>query len=329
MIRAVVIGCGVVSVCHMDAIKNNTDAQLVAVGDIVEERAKEAAEKYGCAYYTDYKEMLEKEQPDCAHICLPHWLHSPVAVYCLERDVNVMLEKPIASSLEGGEAIVRAVKNSKADLAVCFQNRYNNVSVKLREILNEGKLGQLKGARAAVTWTKQKEYYLDSPWRGKWSTEGGGVLINQSIHTLDLMQWYMGEVESIKGHAFTDYHDYIEVEDTSSINLTFKNGTHGIFFATTAYCENPSIFLEICGENGVAVIDGPLLTVRYADGTEEMANNDSTAPNGKDYWGNAHAHIIADFYKGLGKKPFWISAEEGMKTLRILKEVYRQSGIEK
>ncbi len=329
MIRSVVIGCGVVSVCHMDAIKDHKDAILVAVCDTVEERAKAAAEQYGCAYYTDYKEMIEKEKPDCAHICLPHWLHAPVAVYCLERDVNVMLEKPVASSLEGGKEIIEAVKKSKADLAVCFQNRYNNVSIRLKEILDEGKLGALKGARAAVTWTKQKEYYLDSPWRGKWATEGGGVLINQSIHTLDLMQWYMGEVESITGHAFTDYHKYIEVEDTSSINLTFKNGTHGIFFATTAYCDNPSIFLEICGEKGTATIDGPILTVRYEDGTTETANNDSTAPNGKDYWGNAHSNIISDFYAGLGKTPFWISAEEGMKTLRILKEVYRQSGIEK
>ena len=214
--------------------------------------------------------------------------------------------------------------------AVMFNQRTSTLFSTARQIVKSGELGELKRAVWIITnWYRTQSYYDSCTWRGTYKTEGGGVLINQSIHTLDLMQWYMGEVESIKGHAFTDYHDYIEVEDTSSINLTFKNGTHGIFFATTAYCENPSIFLEICGENGVAVIDGPLLTVRYANGTEEMANNDSTAPNGKDYWGNAHAHIIADFYKGLGKKPFWISAEEGMKTLRILKEVYRQSGIEK
>lgn len=329
MIKSAVIGCGVVSVCHLDAVKASDMAELVAVCDIIEERAKATAKEYGCAYYTDYKEMISSEKLDCVHICLPHWLHAPVAVYCLENNVNVVLEKPIASSIEGGEAIVEAAKKSSANIAVCFQNRYNNVSLTLKKLIDDGKLGKLKGARGAVTWSKPRSYYLDSDWRGKWATEGGGVLINQSIHTLDLMQWLMGgKVESVKGHASTDYHDYVEVEDTASINLTFEGGVHGIFYATTSYCENSPIFLEISGEKGIAEINGGNLTVRYADGTVEVANNDSTSPNGKDYWGNAHASIISDFYKNLENGPFWISPEEAMKTLRILKEVYRQSGLD-
>ena len=158
------------------------------------------------------------------------------------------------------------------------------------------------------------------------ATEGGGVLINQSIHTLDLMQWLMGDVISVKGHAFTDRNeDYLDVEDTACINLSFANGITGLFYATVNYCENSSISLEITGTKGTASLSGSNLEVAYSDGTTEKICDDSVNRI-KSYWGTSHPAIIADFYDNINEKPFWISPREAMKTLRIIKEVQRQSG---
>lgn len=304
--------------------------KLVAVCDIVEERAKKAAEEYRCKYYLDYKEMLEKEKIDCVHICLPHWLHDKVAVYCLKKNINVILEKPLAATVKGGEAIIKAAAKSKANIGICFQNRYNNASIRLKEIVEEGKLGNIQCARGFVTWSKDDSYYTDSDWKGKWKTEGGGVLINQAIHTLDLMQWLMGDVTDVSGHAFNDRFPFIEVEDTATINLNFANGTRGIFYATNTYKANSLIVLEIHGDAGNAIIRGSTLEVTYKDGTTEHVTKDSSIPNpGHEYWGTAHTKLICDFYDHIKEKPFWISPEEAMKTLSIIKKVYSQSQIEK
>ncbi len=326
MIKSAVIGCGAVSECHLQAIKQYNNVELVAVCDIKAERAKEKADKYGCRYYTDYKELYETEKPDCVHLCLPHYLHVPVAVYFLNKNVNVFLEKPLAISLEEGEELIKTAQKSEANIGICFQNRYNPSVKRLKEIIDKKGLGTVIGTKAEVTWNRTKEYYTESGWRGKMTTEGGGVLINQSIHMLDLMQWLFGDISVIKGHAFTDRDgNYIDVEDTACINLTFANGINGIFYATTDYCENSSVFLEIIGTNGTARILGSSLDVLYSDGTSERIIDDTVNPI-KHYWGTSHPEIIADFYNNIKEKPFWISPEEALKTLRIIKEVQKQSG---
>ena len=136
--------------------------------------------------------MLDAVAPDVVHVCTPHHRHADLAAECLARDVSVLLEKPVAHTLDDGERLAVAAEDSAAILGVCFQNRYNDTSRMLREILDRGGLGRILGARASVHWFRDAAYYARRDWRGRWATAGGGVLMNQAIHTLDLLQWFVG-----------------------------------------------------------------------------------------------------------------------------------------
>ena len=145
--------------------------------------------------------MLDAEHPDIVHVCTPHHLHAPMAIECLRRGVHVLLEKPVATTVADGEAVVRAAEASTATVGVCFQNRFNPTVRAIRDLLDAGTLGDLLGGRAAVTWFRDESYYEARPWRGRWAESGGGVLINQAIHTLDLLQWFLGDVTTVRGVA--------------------------------------------------------------------------------------------------------------------------------
>ena len=147
--------------------------------------------------------MLDAVTPDVVHVCTPHHRHADLATQCLARDVSVLLEKPVAHTLDEGERLAIVAEDSTAVLGVCFQNRYNDTARQLRDVLDEGVLGRILGARASVTWFRDAAYYTRRDWRGRWATAGGGVLMNQAIHTLDLLQWYVGPVTDVRGTVAT------------------------------------------------------------------------------------------------------------------------------
>lgn len=329
MKKAVIIGCGAIATMHIDGIKKMEDVTLAAVCDIKPDRAQKAAERGECKWYTDYKDMIEQEKPDVVHVCTPHFLHEPMSVYCLERNIHVLQEKPLAANLEQAQNLIETAKNSKACFGVCFQNRYNYATQVLKELLESGKLGTLRGIRAFVTWHRTPPYYTESGWRGKWDTEGGGSLINQSIHTLDLIQWFMDDLTEVYGNAQTTVlHDTIETEDTAHIVIQDKNGVRGILLSTVAFTKDAPVLIEFHTDNAVARIEGDL-TVRYHDGKTEIYNEKQAyLSDQKNYWGSSHNRLIRDYYENLDTgKPFWIGAEEASKALRILMEVYRQSNL--
>ena len=326
-LRVALIGCGDISTQHLQAITANPDAELIAVCDVDQERLTMTARRLDCAGHTDFERMLDMERPDLVHICTPHHLHAQMAMAALRRDVHVLLEKPVATTVADGEAVARAALDGAAMVGVCYQNRYNNTSQALRDLIDGGTLGRLRGGRASVNWFRDNEYYCRRPWRGSWETGGGGVLINQSTHTLDLLQWFLGEVTEIRGQAARlALADPVEVEDTAAIQLRHAGGAVSIFNASNGYADDAPVMLELLADNATVRLEGDLV-VSFVDGTSKVVNEVAAGTGAKAYWGRSHALLIDDFYRHVQRgQPFWIDAAEALKTLRIVTGVYRQSG---
>ncbi len=297
MIHAAIIGCGTVAPVHAYALAQLQGVRLVACADIDPERAGNMAREYGLHAYDSMESLLENEQVDVVHLCTPHYLHVPMAQLAASRNKHVFTEKPPAIDRTQWAALVEAAR--KVRVGVCFQNRYNGSVIKLKELLTCGDLGKVLGARAFVTWSRNKEYYTDSGWRGKQSTEGGGALINQAIHTLDLMVYLLGRPENVAA-TLSNRHlkGIIDVEDTVEAYMTF-HGAPGLFYATTAYSVNSPVFLEIDCENAVVRMEKESLHMLWRDGREERMEFGHGLPLSKDYWGAAHVPCIRDFYNAL------------------------------
>lgn len=325
MEKSCVIGCGAISSRHLealDALKNKTE--LVAVCDIKPEKSNSIASKYGCKSYIDYITMLDEIQPTVVHVCTPHYLHYEMAAECLNRGISVVLEKPSTMTYPQALELCEIAKKSTAKISICFQNRYNKTSQVLKKYISSGNYGKILGARAFVTWCRGDSYYTESGWRGRMATEGGGVLINQSIHTLDLMQWLLGDIKNVEGTVLNHRFKHInDTEDTAELMIDFENGARGIFYATVGYVKDSPIFLEIVTEKAVFTLCETLV-ISNNDGSSEVIKNDTVATGEKAYWGNAHTLLISDFYEKLHDvQPFWISPEEGAKCMRVLHEVNR------
>ncbi|GAA2111207.1 Gfo/Idh/MocA family oxidoreductase [Microlunatus panaciterrae] len=326
MPTAAVVGCGDVSSVHFEAIAKNPAIDLVAVVDTDPERRAASSAAYGVPGFGDHREMITAISPDAVHICTPHHQHVPVAVDCLEAGVNVIMEKPLAHTMAEGDRLIAVAEQTSAKIAVCFQNRYNAAVQALRERLDSGDVGQVIGASATVIWHRTADYYRSRDWRGRWETSGGGLLINQAIHTLDLLQWLVGDVTEVRGHAATHaLAEVIEVEDTAEIVLKHVNGVQSVFYATLANAVNSPITVDIATEKATLSLRGDL-TITHLNGDVEVVSERLAESGGRAYWGVSHELLINDFYEQLDDpNPFWISPREAGKSLRILKDVYDQS----
>ena len=274
--------------------------------------------------------MLDAVAPDVVHVCTPHHRHADLAAECLARDVSVLLEKPVAHTLDDGERLAVAAEDSAAILGVCFQNRYNDTSRMLREILDRGGLGRILGARASVHWFRDAAYYARRDWRGRWATAGGGVLMNQAIHTLDLLQWFVGPVTDVRGTVATlALADAIEVEDTAALRLQHRTAAGdtvpSVFHATNGHVENAPVTVEIVTEHARLRLDTDL-TVAHDDGRVETFHPATAASGERAYWGASHGLLIDDFYRHVrAGKHFWIDAPAALETLRVIQAAYDQS----
>ena len=323
-----VIGCGRISVMHLVSVASLENTELVACCDKVKEKAEAAAKEYGGRAYTSYEEMFEREELDAVHICLPHNLHCKVAMYAFERGVHVLTEKPMDVDYETAELAVKRAKECGVQFGVIFQCRYNNASKLVKEAVESGRLGKVISARSTLTWSRPYNYYADSDWKGTWEMEGGGVVIDQAIHSFDLVRWIVdGEVESISCNMANRGHASVEVEDSAEGLITFTNGVKYGFYCMNNYgCDEP-IEIRLYCENGKAVFDYDDACITYNDGTREEAHPDYVHLNyggGKDYWGLHHVRQIKQFYNALlGIEPLDISGEEALKTHKMIMEVYK------
>ncbi len=330
--RVCLIGCGTISENHLGCIAAISGLQLVGVCDCIEARAKAKAEKYGCPWYTDYREMLRLLKPDSVHICLPHHLHAEAAIYALEAGIDVLCEKQMSSDYAGALRMAQAAERSGKRLGVIFQNRYLPGNRLVRQLIENGSVGRIECMTGRVCWKRDQVYYDQDPWRCFWKTSGGGVCVNQAIHTLDLLRYFACS-EPVLTHASVSHHGEttVEVEDTAEGLIQFENGARALFWftANNSYdepieirirCELAEIKL-IAGEADILFSDGRRLNSR------NMANEGPAVTGLKDVYGVGHGAQILDFYRDAdGSRAKWMM-REALATQKLLHDIYQSAGI--
>ncbi len=327
-LKVAVIGCGNISVMHLDSIAAFEDVELVAVCDIKEERAVAASQKYGGRVYTNHIEMLESEELDAVHICLPHYLHIPVSLDAFKYGVNVISEKPMSIKYEDALLAVETAEKCGLKYGVIFQCRYNAPSLLVKKRITDGKLGPVKCSRSILTWYRPDNYYDSSDWKGTWEKEGGGVIIDQAIHSLDLANWMIdSEPVEVQSTLHNRNHEIMVVEDTAEGIIKYENGVIHSFYAMNNYLVDEPIEIRLLCENGKATFTYDNAVVEYKDGTVETAANNPDDmfkySGGKDYWGFQHAVQIRQFYNAVqGREELEISGREALKIQNIICKIY-------
>lgn len=320
--KVALIGCGSISKNHLAALKALDFVKVVALCDVKIDKAEARKAEFDLdsRIYEDYHELLKHEELDAVHIATPHFLHAEMAIAALERNINVYLEKPIAISISETEKILAAESKSNARITVSFQTRFNPATIEAMKIA-EADGGAISGY-GSVFWERGEKYYTESGWRGSMTTEGGGVMINQAIHTLDLLCFFLGKPQKVC--ATTANHHLkgvIDVEDSCEGVILFEHGKQANFYATTAFkgYNATSLFL-LTKNHKIEIRDSKL----YVDGQHRKEGNDHENFVSKACYGNGHFTMIAKFYEALdngGEMP--VTAESASYALKILLAAYR------
>lgn len=334
-----IIGCGRISYKQAEGIAANSErCDLVAVSDLIEEHMEKTKEVYRSAHtesaegltiasYKTYQEMIEKEALDVVIISTESGFHEEIALYTISKGVHTLIEKPIALSLEGAQKIIDSGKKHNVFVGVCHQNRFNKPIQLLRKTINDGKLGNLFYGTARILWTRDMEYYTQAPWRGTWEQDGG-TLMNQCIHNIDLLNWMLGgEVDTVYAQTANFKRD-IEAEDFGAIIIRYKNGAIGIVEGTAVtYPKNLEETLSITGETGTVVIGGMAVNkvdVWRVEGMDEEEYRLIDSGDRNSVYGFGHVKLFEDFIDALDhQRPPLVSAEEGMKAMKIILAAYQ------
>jgi predicted dehydrogenase len=263
-----IVGCGVIAPWHAKAITHSDGIELSAVCDIVPENTRTFAEDFGVdTVFGDYQEMFSQAGLDVVSICAPSGIHSEIAVAAAGAGVNVLTEKPMAITLPQIDAMISACDDAGVKLGCIFQRRTTSASIRVREAVKNGELGKMVMGDAYLKYYRSQAYYDSAGWRGTWELDGGGALMNQGVHGIDLLLWIMGDVEKVYAKAAPKTRR-IPVEDTAVAILTFKSGAWGVLEGTTSCNPGEATRLELHGENGTVILEDPTIK-RWAVTSEE------------------------------------------------------------
>ena len=323
MKKAAIIGFGTIAPVHLAAIQSNPEIELCAVCDTNE--AVRASVPEGVPFFTDYQALCAQAKPDCVHICLPHYLHFPVSQYFAGQGVHVFCEKPVAlTPKEAGEFAALEAAHPEIKLGVCLQNRLNETTEMLRQLLQSGAYGKVIGCRGFVPWQRTKSYYEEQPWRGQMQYAGGGCMINQSVHTLDLLYYLCGDITRLHATVNQLLEYGIEVEDTVVARLEFANGANGVFFASNANYTNESVQIRVATEKAVFHIENDILVRILPDGSREKLCENEKMPGAKFYFGASHAKLIAKFYRAIEQNTDdYIHVRDAVMSIRLIDAICR------
>jgi len=325
MMRAAIIGFGTISGTHIEAINTNPGMELAAICDIKAELADRVPD--GVAFYTDYKQMCREISPDVVHICLPHYLHYPVTKDVVEMGFNVFCEKPVALNLEEAQVFAALeAAHPEVRIGICLQNRMNDTTIELKKILDSGEYGRILGVRGFVPWYRDRSYYEASTWRGIMQYAGGGCMINQALHTLDLLYYLGGDIARIHAVVGQTNDLGVEVEGDVVARLEYANGARGLFFATTNNWDNESVQIRVACEKGVFQIEGEKLYRILPGGEQEMIVVAQRRDGAKFYYGSSHARLIARFYKAVETgSDDYIHVKDAVMVIRLIETIVKSS----
>jgi predicted dehydrogenase len=252
-VRTALVGCGKVGQIHVKALRELPEADFVGVCDQDEKRAAAFAERFATRPFTDVGTLLRDAKPHAILVATPHPLHAAAVLQAAASGVSALVEKPLAASLADCDAMLSAVRKAKTKLGVVSQRRFYEPVLRMKDAIAAGKIGTpILGVFSMFSW-RDEAYYRSDPWRGKWDTEGGGVLVNQSPHHLDLLHWFMGDIAEITGCWANLNHPYIEVEDTALALIRFKSGALGSIVASLSQKPGIHAKVHIHGANGASV----------------------------------------------------------------------------
>lgn len=329
------IGCGRISPNHIAAAQNNK-LEIVAICDIDENCMTDKVLKFklgaNVRKYTDYKKMIEVEEPELVAICTESGKHAEVALYCIRHGCNCIIEKPIALSIADADAIIAASIKHHVKVCACHQNRFNKAIQKIYEAVAMNRFGRMFYGAAHIRWARDYEYYNRAKWRGTWEQDGG-ALMNQCIHDIDLLRWLMGdEVDEVIGMTDRLKHDYIETEDLGIALIKFTNGSYGIIEGTTdVYPKNLEETLYLFGEKGTVKAGGEAVNLiqewrfsDYLDEAEAVIKEFSDLP--PNIYGFGHTKIYADVINAVisDRQPF-VDAYAGKRALELVLAIYKSA----
>ena len=325
-----VVGCGLIGKVQSEAIQSIAGAQLVAVCGREEARTAEFAARFGATGYTDYEAFLRHPGLRIVNVCTPSGLHAEQGIRAAEAGKHVLVEKPIEISLERAGALIAACDRAGVKLGVIFQSRFLPAARRIKQAIDEGRLGRLMLGDAIVKWYRAPEYYGDGSWHGTMAMDGGGALINQAIHTVDLLQWMMGPVETAFAMKSALRYPHIETEDTLVGSLRFSSGALGVVQAATSVRPGFKRRVEISGERGTVILDGDAIGCWAIDGEDatdtggEQITDGSADPAAISNEG--HRRQIEDMMQAVmeDRAPM-IDGREGRRSLEVVSALYESA----
>lgn len=344
-IGTALIGCGKVGQTHAQALSTLNESRFVAVFDPSAERRDAFARRYGVRGYNRLEEMLQDSEVQMASVCTPHSSHPDLAEACAEAGVHALVEKPMAIDLKGCDRMIAAAHRAGTKLGIVSQRRFYECVRRVRDAISDEKIGEpVLGTLVVMGWRDEAYYGMD-PWRGKWATEGGGVLLNQAVHQLDLYQWLMGPIKELSGYWDNLNHPYVEVEDTAVAVLRFSSGALGTILVSNS--QKPGFYgkIHVHGANGASVgvqtdggssfvsgvtttVDPPLNDIWTVPGEEHLLAQWQTEDRERcaqiDVMNYYHRLQIQDFLRAImdDREPA-VTAQEGRKHVEVFTAVYR------
>lgn len=331
------IGCGRIATNHVKAVLNN-GLEFVAACDIDLSAIEVLLSKHdlqndtSIKRYEDYKEMIAAH-PDLELVAIAtsSGAHAEIALHCIENGINVIIEKPMAMSIDDAEKIIKLSNEKGVKVSACHQNRFNIAVQQMRKAVENDRFGKISHGSIHVRWNRNQDYYTQAPWRGTWA-EDGGCLMNQCIHGIDLLRWMMGnEVDTVYGVTKQQQHHYLECEDIGMAVVTFKNGAVATIEGTTnVYPRNLEETLYLFGENGTVKLGGKstnnIDVWDFADETDEDQKNKGLEEQTSNVYGNGHTSLYADVIDAIkNDRAPYVDAVAGRNALEMILAIYKSA----
>lgn len=326
-----ILGCGNVATIHAEAIRHVPDLRLVAVSSRSAASTRKLSERFQVPGYADIERFLAEPSLMAVDICTPSGTHSALGCMAAGHGKHVLVEKPIDVSLAAADSLIEACERAGVCLGVSLQSRFLDAPRTLKDAVDTGRLGAPVAASAYIKWYRSADYYRSATWRGTFSLDGGGALINQAIHTVDLLRWIMGPVENLSAFSDRRVHSRIEGEDTLVAALRFQCGALGVIEAATSTYPGFKRRVEISGTEGTAILDGDNITTwALRDGSSNPAPpsrevaDGSADPMAIDFEG--HRRVMDDFAAAIreGRKPF-VDGYQGRQSLELVLAAYESA----